>query len=322
MRALRPGAALLAAALLAPTAGAQRALPAETPVFSVKADIVNLIVSVRDVKGRPVSDLKADDFVVSEDGRPQKIQLFARAVAPERAVGDGPESGGGRDALALDLGLLLDTSESMIQQMKLSQEAASRFLESIPRARALLTIFFDQDIRVSRYDSEHQQGLFDRIFEAKGAGMTALYDAITVYLSRVQDANGRKVLVVFTDGEDTTSAISLTELMGLVRSSGVTIYPIAFMGGFPIGSNRQLSARSFLQYLADLSGGQVFTPHSSKDLPEIYAKILDELQTQYVIGFTSDNAKHDGKYRKLKVDMKRPGLKARYRQGYAAPKDS
>jgi Ca-activated chloride channel family protein len=311
MRAPRTTVAWLLVALVAPAVHARPAQAVQEPVFSSGLDVINLTISVRDAKGSLVGDLTADDFVISEDGRPQKIQLFAQAVDPRE-----------RAALALDLGLLLDTSESMLAELKLSQEAASRFLESIPRARNLLTIFFDQDIRVSRYDSEHQQGLFDRIFESKATGMTALYDAITVYLSRVQDSSGRKVLVIFTDGEDTTSAISLTELMALVRSSSVTIYPVAFTGAFQMGGNRALSARSFLQYLADLSGGQVFTPRTSKELPEIYQKILGELQSQYVIGFTSDNQKRDGKYRKVRVEVKRPGLKVRCRQGYTVPKDS
>jgi Ca-activated chloride channel family protein len=311
MRLPRAITLALLAATPAVALTAQQTPEAAAPVFASGLDVVNLTLSVRDAKGGLVTDLTADDFAVSEDGRPQKIQLFAQAVEP-----------GEREALALDLGLLMDTSESMVQELKLSQEAASRFLEAIPRARNLLTIFFDSDIRISRFDSEQQQGLFQRIFETKGTGMTALHDAITVYLSRVQDSTGRKVLVVFTDGEDTTSAISLTELMALVRSSGVTIYPVAFTGGFPLGGNRLLSARSFLQYLADLSGGQVFSPHGSKDLPDIYAKILAELQAQYVIGFTSDNPKRDGKYRKLKVEVKKAGLRVRCRPGYTAPKDS
>jgi Ca-activated chloride channel family protein len=112
------------------------------------------------------------------------------------------------------------------------------------------------------------------------------------------------------------------ELMALVRSSGVTIYPIAFLEGFPAGNSRLLTSRSFLQSLADLSGGQVFVPHNSKDLPDIYGKILGELRSQYVIGFTSDNTKHDGQFRKLKISVKRPHLRVRCRQGYTAPKDS
>ncbi len=304
------GLAAFAAAAEKPAGHPRPAPQSQGPVFPVGIEMVNLTLSVRDESGQLVSDLAAEDFTVYEDGRPQGIGLFARAVEP-----------GHEDALALDLGVLFDTSESMIKEMRFAQEAASRFLESVPRARDLLTVFFDSDIRVSRYDSEHQQGLLARIFEAKGGGNTALYDAITVYVSRVAESSGRKTLVLFTDGEDSTSAISLQELLALVRSSSVTIYPIAFTGSFALGSNRSLSSRAFLQHIADISGGQVYVPRTSKDLPGIYDKILDELKAQYVIGFVPDNARRDGKYRKLKVEVKREGLKVRARQGYTAPRD-
>jgi Ca-activated chloride channel homolog len=300
----RPG--LLAAALfgLGPAMAGERPSPAQ-PVFPADLDVVNVTVAVRDSAGHLVLDLGADDFVVLEDGRPQAIQLFGRAVDP-----------GHDETLALDLGLLMDTSQSMLQELKLSQEAATRFLQAIPRARELITIFFDQDIRVSRYDSENQQGLFDRIAQAKGGGNTALYDAIAVYLSRVVGSSGRKVLVVFTDGEDSTSDLTLTELLRLIRSSAVTIFPVAFSGEFGAGSSNAIRARGFLNEIADLTGGQVFRPTASRDLPGIYDKILQELSGQYVIGFISENQRKDGKYRKLKVQVKREGLRVRHREGY------
>jgi Ca-activated chloride channel family protein len=274
-------------------------------VFATDLDLVNVTVSVRDDDGRLVPDLGPDDFVVLEDGRLQTVQVFARAVQPEDHAD-----------LVLDLGLLLDTSTSMLKELKLSQEAAVRFLDAIPRARELITIFFDQDIRISRYDSENQQGLFERIAQAKGGGNTALYDAIAVYLSRVAGGSGRKVLVLFTDGEDSTSALSLTELLRVVRSSAVTIFPIAFNGEFASGSRNAIRSRGFLNDLADMTGGQVFRPAASRDLAGIYDKILQELSGQYVLGFVSDNARRDGKYRKLKVQVKREGLRVRHREGY------
>jgi Ca-activated chloride channel family protein len=283
---------------------------APPPVFKAGTDVVNLTVAVRDAEGHLIPDLSPEDFAIYEDGRRQPVQLFAPAFRP-----------GQEEALALDLGLLLDTSESMAKEIKLTQEAACRFLEAIPRARDLMTIFFDQDIRISRYDSEHQQGLFERILDAQASGNTALYDAIAVYLSRMQDTAGRKVLVVLTDGEDTTSGLSLSEVLDLVRSSPVTIYTIAFPGEYTVGSNRALSARSFLKHLADMSGGDVFTPLASKDLPGIYEKILDELAAQYVLGFVSDNPKRDGKFRKLRVEVAGKGLKVRHRPGYYGPSD-
>jgi Ca-activated chloride channel family protein len=295
----------LAVLALAATASAQPA-----PVFRAGLDLVGVTVTVRDGKGGLVSDLRAEDFVVREDGRPQQLEIFAPAALPEQ-----------RQELALNLGMLFDTSESMRKDLKLSQQSAVRFLENIPRARDLLLIFFDRDIRISRYTSENQQGIFGRILESKGEGYTALYDAIAVYLSRVVDTPGRKTLVIFTDGDDTTSQTSPQEVEKLVRSSNATIYPVAFLGQFGGGNTEGLRARSFLYSIAELSGGRVFQPTASRDLAGIYQSILDELGTQYVLGYVSDNPKRDGKFRRITVEVKRPGLKLRHRPGYDAPRD-
>jgi Ca-activated chloride channel family protein len=338
---------LAALSLAAAPAAAQ-----PTPVFPAGLDLVHVTITVRDGRGGLVSDLQAEDFTVREDGRPQKVEVFAPAAAQlhtgERApqtadlhctrcgevipIAEGetvPECPRGhrtfdigpRDELALNLGLLFDTSESMRKDIKLSQESAIRFLDAIPRARDLMLVFFDRDIRVSRYSSENQQGIFGRILETKGEGFTALHDAIAVYMSRVVGTPGRKVLVVFTDGDDTTSQLSPGEVQKLVRSSDVTIYPVAFLGDHTPNSAEALRARSFLYSLADLSGGRIFQPGASRELAGIYQSILDELGTQYVLGYVSDNPKRDGRFRKITVEARRPGLKLRHRPGYDAPRE-
>jgi Ca-activated chloride channel family protein len=302
-RFLAGGLALLA--LAAPPAVAQM-----TPVFETGTDLVNVTVTVRDDRGSLVSNLAAEDFAVREDGRLQAVQVFAPASTPEE-----------RRELALNLGMLFDTSESMRKDLRLSQESAIRFLEAIPRAKDLLLVFFDRDIRISRYGSENQQGIFGRILETKGEGYTALHDAIAVYVSRVAGTPGRKVLVLFSDGDDTTSQVPAPEVQRLVRSTDVTIYPVAFAGEYRRNTSEALRARSFLHSLADLSGGRVFQPTASKELAAIYQSILDELGTQYVLGYTSDNPKRDGKYRRITVELSRPELKVRHRPGYDAPRD-
>ena len=304
-----------------PVAAMPAARPsADVPVFRAELDVTNVTLSVRDERGRLVTNLSQDDFVVTEDGKRQEVLVFGNAL-DGTTVDEGLTAHGGpkRDLLALDLGLLLDTSDSMLKELRLSKEAAVRFLDTIPRARELFTVFFDEEIRVSRYDSENQQGLFERIHELKGGGNTALYDAIATYISRVQGAPGRKTLVLFSDGEDSRSTLGLGEFIEVVRSSGVTIYPIAFSGGFAPGSSRALKAKVFLQQIAEMTGGQVFTPHTSRELGGIFRRILDELAAQYVLGYVSTNPNHDGKFRKLKVELKRPGLKVRHRSGYYAP---
>lgn len=315
-----PAALALLAALIA--AGVSDAPPRPSPVpraspgsvFPTGVEEVHVAFSVRDPKGKLVTSLTADDVEVMEDGRPQAIQLFARGVDEKQ------DSAAAREALSLDLGLLLDTSSSMLEELKLSQEAASRFLEAIPRARELYTIFFDEDIRISRYDSENQQGLYDRIHAAKGGGNTALYDAIAVYLSRVQDGSGRKVLVLFTDGEDTRSAMHFKDVERMVRSGRVTIYSIAF-GMYGGGRSRDLRPRAILEQLAAMTGGQVFTPRNSRDLAGIYDRILEDLAAQFVVGYISDNPVRDGRFRKIKVTAKVPGLNVRHRTGYTPRED-
>jgi Ca-activated chloride channel family protein len=265
-------------------------------------------VTARDARGELVSDLRADDFVLREDGRPQEVLIFAPAARPDE-----------REELALNLGMLFDTSESMRKDLRLSQESAIRFLDAIPRARDLLLIFFDRDIRISRYTSENQQGIFGRILETQGGGFTALHDAIAVYLSRVAETPGRKVLVVFTDGDDTTSRTGSAEVMRMLRASSVTVYPVEFVGERRPGTTEALRAHAFLASLAERTGGRVFQPHASKELAVIYQSILDELGSQYVIGYVSDNPAHDGRFRKITLEVKRPDVKLRHRPGYDAP---
>lgn len=303
---MRPALAL--GILLATAAAA--ALPAraqDSAVFAAGTDVVKVTVTVFDDDDGLVTDLTREDFEILEDGEPQELLLFARSYDP-----------GQDETLALDLGMLMDTSESMLDELEFSQTAAVRFLNAVPRARDLLTVFFDQDIRLSRYDSEHQQGLIRRIHEAAGGGNTALYDAITVYLSRVYGAGGRQVMVLFSDGEDSTSTVSMGEALEMVRSSNVTIYPIAF--GYGPGSRRRdFRSRAFLQQLADISGGELFMATSPRKIRGIYDTILEQLEAQYVIGFVSSNASPDGRFRELEVRVRDESLEPRHRQGYYAP---
>jgi len=294
--------------------------PAESPApaseprtrFTNALDLVKVTVTVRDSKGALVTNLSAEDFVLSEEGHAEDIALFARAADPEGSFEDREK------ALTLDLGLLMDTSSSMEPVLRLSQQAAIRFLDGVPRSRDLLTIFFDRDIRISRYDSEHQQGLFERILSTRGADVTALYDAITVYLSRAEEAQGRRVAVIFTDGEDTASTVRFPELIDMVRASPVTIYTIGLHAGAPTNL-RAMTASATLRKLADVTGGGAFFPTSYRDLPAIYERILEDLGAQYVLCYEPENKARDGKFRKLKVSVKRPGLRVVHREGYFAP---
>ncbi len=300
----RAAVLVVVALAVARLSAGQAASERQAPVFGVNVEVVKLTVTVFDENGELVTDLTREDFRLVDDGEPRSIQFFARAYEP-----------GQDEELALDLGLLMDTSESMIKSLRLSQHAATRFLDTVPRARDLLTIFFDQDIRVSRYDNENQQGLIGRIHDAKGGGNTALYDAVTVYLDRAMFASGRQVMVIFSDGEDSISSMSAGQVYELVRSSNVTIFPIKITGSSR-ANQRSLRARTFLRQLASLSGGQVFHPGNALDLGRIYDDILDQIEAQYVIGFAPKAGAEPDRFRKLKLEVGREDIKVRHRKGY------
>jgi len=304
-RSVLPALVLSALATWASPVSSASVEPAqEPPVFSAVVDMVKITVTVLDRDGSPVTGLERSDFTILEDGRPQSIELFARSYEP-----------GEDETLEIDLGLLMDTSESMIDVLAETRMAATRFLEAVPRARDLLTVFFDHDIRLSRYDSEHQQGLIRRIQEAEGGGNTALYDAITVYLSRVYGSGGRQVMVLFSDGEDSVSEVSMGETLEMVRASNVTVYPIAFTADVR-HFKRAFTSMAFLRQLADVTGGEIFMPMGTRTLPQIYSRIIEQLESQYVIGFISDGPADDPDFRKLKVEVAQDHVDVRHRKGY------
>lgn len=314
---MRSWVVALALSLLA-TSGMAGSPAPKLPVFPSELDLVKVTVTVRDSRGNVVSSLKPEDFAVFEDGQPQTIGFFARAMDPQG--GDPHEQ-----ALAMDLGMIIDTSLSMQRMWSLSQQAAIRFLESVPRAHDLMTLFVNGDIRLSHYDSSDQQGLFEQIMESgpragrdptDAVNRTAIYDAVSVYLSRIVDGPGRKVAVLFTDGMDTSSTVTFPDLMNMVRASSVLIYAIGFKGDTSGVST--MTGERVLSRLATATGGAAYFPNSYREIPAIYDRILADLTGQYVLGFTPVNTARDGKFRKIKVTARGAGLKVQCREGYVA----
>ena len=145
-----------------------------------------------------------------------------------------------------------------------------------------------------------QREYLDGALPLPGAGPALHVIAGLLHRARVADTPGRCVLVVLTDGEDTTSSTNLSQLLNLVKASRVTIYPVAFAGSYSVGTSKAMSARAVLNQLAELSGGSVYAPGASRDLAAVYASIISELKAQYVLGYVPENAKPDGKFRRLK----------------------
>ena len=180
----------------------------------------------------------------------------------------------------------------------------------------------DSKVRVSRFSQRDFPRLAQRLRGQEAKGLTALYDALGVYLDGAFDQDGRKVLLLYTDGSDTRSRLRLNELLELVRASDVTIYAIGFQT-----QNRtadRMMTRRRLEEIVELTGGQAYFPGSLDDLEAIYQQIRDEMSTRYSLGYVSSDPATDGAWRQVTVTLSesRPELQQltiRTREGYFAP---
>ena len=300
--------AAVAAALVACCAGLaaapQQAPP--RPTFRAAADLVTFGVMVVDKQGKPVGGLTRDDFAVVENGRPQTLQYFAE--------------GEPADAPPLHLGLLLDTSESMADDLKDARAAAIKFVNALDGAADVTLVDFDTQVRVARFGAADYPRLVERIRERKADGWTALYDAVGVYLDGAQRQDGQKVLVLYTDGGDTTSAITFHDMLDLIKASDVTVYSVGYLEHQ--GSSARVKPRADLERLAAMTGGRAYFPGLAKDLDGVFDKIREELASRYTLGYVSTDTRTDGAWRDVEIKLLRhdlKGIKLRTRAGYFAP---
>lgn len=271
-------------------------------VFRAGVDLTTFAVTATDRKGNLVTGLTQDDFEVFEDGQPQTAEYFAQ--------------GDGDAAPAMHLGLMIDASGSMHNDMKLAQGAAIKFLNMLPAAEDITLVDFDTQVRITRYPQRDFARLVERIRQRKAEGWTALYDALGTYLDGADSQRGRKVLVMYTDGGDSRSALSFTETMTLLKASNVTVYAIGLVEH--TGSARA-QMQMTLRQLAEATGGQAFFPMAMTEVESAYAKVLAEIKGQYHLGYQPTNASRDGAWRKVEIRVKRPDVRIRSRQGYFAP---
>jgi Ca-activated chloride channel homolog len=301
------GLALLAVSL----AEARSAKAGQTPVFRSETDLVTVGVTVRDRAGAPMTDLAQGDFTVLEDGQTQSVTYFAR----------GDQENG---AVETHVGLLLDTSASMGADIELARKAAVRFLNTLTDAVDMTLVDFDTEVRIAKYTQRDFPRMVERIRAKKPLGdQTAFYDALGVYLDGAAEADGRTVLVIFTDGGDTRSSIPFKDIMNLLRATDVTVYSVGFL-------EHQSSAvrgeqRMRLTQMAEETGGEAIFPLSMKEIETAYDRVVAGIRAQYTLGYTSSNLAKDGRWRRLEVKVARAaGARARdlrvlTRKGYFAP---
>ena len=286
--------------------------------FEGGVDLVSVPVAVSTEDGEFVMGLGVEDFRVLEDGVEQEILVFGAGL--EESWVDLPPDQKEELSQKQVIGLVLDSSGSMEEDLPLLHEAAIKFLTNIPRTENLFVISFDENIWLSEYSSDDQRIISNRIYDIEAEGWTALYDAVATFLDRVYDYDGRKTLAVLSDGADSRSTLMFSEALDLVKLGDTTIHSIQF--GDRSRHAQVFENGRFLRAMADATGGSYALASSLEKLDELYDRILDELYSQYTIGYASSNTRREGRYRRIEVEVTAPEVgkvEVRARRGYYGP---
>ncbi len=308
-RRVRQAAAWLAlgAAVCVPGGHAAAQAP-QRPAFRAGVEVVSLAVTVTDREGRYVTDLEARDFQVFEDGASQEMSYFDKSNLP------------------IALSLLMDTSASMEERMRTAQEAAAGFARRLRPQDLGQVIDFDTRVEVTQAFTGDAAALEGAIRKTTAGGSTSLYNAVYIALKelkKVQAASTeeirRQAIVVFSDGEDTSSLVTFDAVLDLAKRSETAIYSIGLRPRDEGQSKGFKEAEFVLRELAQQTGGRAFFPDRVEDLAGVYAQIADELSSQYMLGYISKNVRRDGAWRRVVVRVARPDAITRTKQGYFAP---
>jgi Ca-activated chloride channel family protein len=265
---------------------------AEAYVETVDVDAVQLTATVTDGRGRFVRGLTREDFRVYDDDALQTLSAFAAENVP------------------LEIFVAVDVSGSMKAAMPVVKQAVKKFLSALrPTDRVTLIGFNDNVFTLARptADLAARIAAVDRLSPWGG---TALYDVVVKSIDQLGRQTGRRALVVFTDGEDLNSRIPEEAAEQRLESSDAVLYPIG-QGRAP----KLEALKRVLERLAQKSGGRAFF-EDLDELDGVFARIVEELSNQYLLGYVRPEAARDGKWRKLRVEIPGRDLKIRTRQGY------
>jgi Ca-activated chloride channel homolog len=263
-------------------------------VSEVTVDAVELYTTVTD-KGKPVNHLQASNFKVFEDGVAQKIQGFEYVKN-----------------LPISVGLLIDTSASMLESLHEAEQAALKFLDySISQKDRAFVVSFDNEPYLLSKLTSRKDKLVRSLSGLRAEGSTALYDAIVYGLYQFTGVKGKKALVLLTDGKDTASKFDYDTLLEYVRKSGISIYGV----GLKI-SGTDLEVKYKLNKIAQVTGGQTFYIDSAKNLEGVYRQINEDLRAQYLLTYYSTNNESRDQWRKVEIKVEPTNLQARTISGY------
>jgi len=299
--------------------------PQSGQTLKVQTALVNVFVTVRDKSHFIINNLKQEDFKIFEDGQEQKVAYYSKEVN-----------------LPISLAILVDTSGSQVDVLGAEQDAASRFVHRVLRKTdEALVMSFDLDIDLLADFTEDSALLENAIrktvinVDGSGAGGTTgtipsgsnggtdFYDA--VYLAahdKLTGEAGRKAIIALTDAEDTGSKLKVQDAIEAAQRADAVVHVLLISDvGFYYRQMMGYSGSGVAKKMADETGGRVIEVHNNKSLEQAFDELSAELRQQYVLGYYPTNPKHDGSFRKIKIEIDRPDLKILARRGYYAPTD-
>src|SRR6186997_958027 len=286
--------AMLVAATLTVAAGQ------DTPTFKATTQIVSVPATVLDGQGRLVPNLEQDEFTILDNGKPQPITLFQNETQPFTVV------------------VMLDFSFSMTTHLELLKQATEQFiLRMLPADKGQVGAFSDK-IQFSGEFTNDRDDLVAALKDLQFGNPTRLYDAIDASIDMLKNVEGRKIVLVFTDGDDTASRKGMGDVLDRAKASETMIYAIGLESEFPIGPGRMQRTRPDrgLRKLADETGGGYFELKKTTELAPTFTRVAQELHSLYTIGFQPTAL--DNKEHRLDVKMKQPGQAGRARKSYIA----
>jgi len=276
-------------------------------IATIKARVneVRVVFTVTDRHGRYIKDLKQNDFKVIDDQKPAELRSFNSETN-----------------LPLQVGLLVDASNSVRDRFKFEQEAAIEFLNAIirPHYDKAFVVGFDATPEVTQDFTDNTENLSAGVRMLRAGGGTAMYDALYFacrdkLLKQEQTGPVRRAIILLSDGDDNSSHVSREEAIEMAQRADTIVYTISTNVSGMKGKGDKV-----LERIADATGGRAFFPFQMRDVSDAFVSIQEELRSQYAVAYKPANFVADGRYRTIEILAQDKGLKVRTRKGYYAPK--
>jgi Ca-activated chloride channel homolog len=311
---MKKSATVILLLLACAVSSAQQPPPAQSqattePQTTLKVDVklVNVYVTVTDAHGAPVAGLKKENFAVQEDGREQTISVFDK-----------------ESAVPLSIALAIDTSLSTRHDLPLEQASAKRFARAILRPVDALSVFgFSETVLQSTGYTAEMKRIDEGIDHIRLGAATALFDAVYLASRSLDRRQGRKVMVLITDGGDTASKMDYKEAARAAEEAEALVYSIIVV---PIESSagRETGGEHALIQLSEDTGGKYYYATSMSQLDDAFRQISDELRTQYLLAYYPSQRLSNSEFRRIQIGVTGPAdaaaYRARYRAGYYTTK--